>query len=409
MKVNDSLKRNVIVISIIWPFIGLLLAIKHYNKFNAKNIILFFCVLYGFTFVVNEKMDGDRYAASLKEDYSVSFEASTFNQSISGLNETATDFFLPLITFLVSRVTDSPQVLFAVFAFILGCFWLSSIKFISDRFSLNQNRLTVFYTILFISLIPIFNINGFRMWTAAWVFIYGALHVIFNNDKRFLLLCLAACTIHFSFITVNVVLLLWVILGNHKWVYLGIALATFAASELDLSVVRSFSEKISPAIERKANTYASDAYAEQVSEMSEKGAWFIELSPLLTKYLMLINILLLFYISLKKELPKQEHNLMCFTLLLLSYANIAVLIPSGGRFMIVYFVFASILSIILNSKYFFKSYYSIYGIISFFVILLSVLIIIRIAFPTINTILFAPGFLIPFGYDLVWPIQDWLF
>src|SRR5690606_22893488 len=399
-------KRNTIVIAMIWPTIGLIMALKHYNKFNTKNIILVFCLLYGFTFVINEKMDGDRYAERLKNDYGKPFSDSAFNEHITGLYETSLDFVQPLINFVISRVTDSHHVLFAVYALVFGYFWLKSIDFVNKRFQMDRNELTILYTIFFISLIPIFNINGFRMWTAAWIFIYGALHVVVNKDWRYLLISLAACTVHFSFLTANVILILWFFLGNHKWVYLSLALITFAISELDLSVVRSYAQMISPALESKANAYASDAYADNVAQLRGNDVWFMQLSPILTRYLLLFNLLFMIFVSTKKKLPKSELNLLSFTLLFLAYANIASLVPSGGRFVTVYSVFAAILSIILVSKYYYSRLDAPYRLISLGVVLLSVLITLRVAAPSINTILFAPSILIAFGYDLAWPLID---
>jgi len=399
-------KRNTIVIAMIWPIMGLIMALKHYNKFNTKNIILVFCVLYGFTFVINEKMDGDRYAERLKNDYGKPFSDSAFNEHITGLYETSLDFVQPLINFVISRVTDSHHVLFAVYALVFGYFWLKSIDFVNKRFQMDRNELTILYTIFFISLIPIFNINGFRMWTAAWIFIYGALHVVVNKDWRYLLISLAACTVHFSFLTANVILILWFFLGNHKWVYLSLALITFAISELDLSVVRSYAQMISPALESKANAYASDAYADNVAQLRGNDVWFMQLSPILTRYLLLFNLLFMIFVSTKKKLPKSELNLLSFTLLFLAYANIASLVPSGGRFVTVYSVFAAILSIILVSKYYYSRLDAPYRLISLGVVLLSVLITLRVAAPSINTILFAPSILIAFGYDLAWPLID---
>lgn len=399
-------KRNTIVIAMIWPIMGLIMALKHYNKFNTKNIILVFCVLYGFTFVINEEMDGDRYAERLKNDYGKPFSDSAFNEYITGLYETSLDFVQPLINFVISRVTDSHHVLFAVYALVFGYFWLKSIDFVNKRFQMDRNELTILYTIFFISLIPIFNINGFRMWTAAWIFIYGALHVVVNKDWRYLLISLAACTVHFSFLTANVILILWFFLGNHKWVYLSLALITFAISELDLSVVRSYAQMISPALESKANAYASDAYADNVAQLRSNDVWFMQLSPILTRYLLLFNLLFMIFVSTKKKLPKSELNLLSFTLLFLAYANIASLVPSGGRFVTVYSVFAAILSIILVSKYYYSRLDAPYRLISLGVVLLSVVITLRVAAPSINTILFAPSILIAFGYDLAWPLID---
>jgi hypothetical protein len=407
MKQIKSAKRKSIFISIIWPVLGLIVAIKNYNRFNADAVILGFCALFGFTFVISEEMDGQRYADELKVAYDEPF--SSFIDHLFGLYTTSLDFVEPLITFIVSRFTDSHHILFAIFALIFGWFWLKSIRLVSEKFYFNVNKMSLLFTIFFISILPIFSINGFRMWTAAWVFIYGVLNILLNKDKRFFLFCFAACTIHFSFLTANAVLVLWMVLGNRKWSYLILAFVTLAISEIDLAAVRSYAELLGPAFEQKTKAYAGDEYAANVSEQKVATAWFITLSPILNKYLLLLNILVLFIISLKRKLPKEELNLLCFTLLFFSFSNVVGLVPSGGRFATVYFVFASILSIVLFSKYLHKRLDSLLGLFSIATISLSVLITFRVAAPTISTILFSPSILIPFGYDLDWSLMEWLF
>jgi hypothetical protein len=184
---------------------------------------------------------------------------------------------------------------------------------------------------------------------------------------------------------------------------------TLAISEIDLAAVRSYAELLGPAFEEKTKAYAGDEYAANVSEQKVASAWFITLSPILNKYLLLLNLILFFTLSLKRKLPKKELNLLCFSLLFFSFSNVVGLIPSGGRFMTVYFILASIISIVLFSKYLYKRLDSLLGLFSMATISLSVLITFRVAAPTINTILFSPSILIPFGYDLDWSLMELLF
>lgn len=411
MKLSKIQNKNYLtLISILWPFLGVIMAIKYYNKFSTKNAIYAFFVLFGFTLVIDPVMDSSRYAESLKDDYSKPFEETSFYFRITNLYEESLDFSQSLVNFIVSRFTDSHHILFALYAIIFGFFWLKTLNYLNSHFSFNKNIMTIIYAVFLISIIPIFNINGFRMWTAAWIFLYGAFHIILTKNPKYFLFCLAACSFHFSFITANALLLVWYFIGNHKWAYLAFALISFTIAELNLSFVQSFAESLGPAFSTKANAYTSEEYVEQVSNLKSNDAWFMVLSPKLIKYLLLINILRFFYISCKKiEIPKPELNLLNFTLLFLGYSNLFSVIPSGGRFVLVFNVFGAVLSIVLFSKYLNIKINSIYGLTSLGVALLATLITIRAAAPSINTILFAPSFLIPFGYDLDWSLTTWLF
>jgi len=407
MKNSKEINRKALVLTFIWPILGLIFAIKNYKNFKANKIIILFCALFGFTFVIEEELDGAFYAERLKMAYNQPF--SVFIENFSGLYNTTLDFVQPLITFLVSRVTDSHHILFTVYALIFAWFWVKSMQILSSNFDLRNNNLSNLYMVLFISIIPISHVNGFRMWTAAWIFIFGALHVILNQDKRFVLICLAACTVHFSLFSANAILFLWMILGNRKWVYLIIALITLTISEIDLSIIRGFAEGYGAALENKVNAYTGTAYASRVEEQKENYVWFLKLSPILNKYLLLLNTIIFFAISLKRKLPKIELNLLSFTLLFFSYANVISLVPSGRRFLLISFVFSTVLSIVLYSKYFKKRLDSLFGLLSLATILLTFMIAFRVAASNINTVLFGPSIFIPFGYDLDWSLKDWLF
>lgn len=407
MSIVKSFKRNLLMVFLLWPFVALIKAIEHYGKPFSKKIIMLFFAVYGFSFVLDPSMDGERYANRLKVAYNQPF--SSFYEQLFGLYETSVDFLQPLITYIISRFTDSYNVLFAVYALIFGYFYLKSIDFVIKKIKPGKSLVSKIYIVLLVGLIPIFNINGFRMWTAAWIFILGALHVVWNKDYKFLILCLFACFMHFSFLAANAVLIVWIIAGNRPWIYLIIALITLTISEINLQSIQNVAEQISPAIDRKATAYTNEDYADKVSEGRGKAIWFMKLLPIFLKTLLISNCLILMIKFLRKGLlSKPEQNLLSFTLLFLSYANIAALVPSGGRFFSIFYVFSTILSLILLKKWRIRIN-SPFALVSSFIIAYFTLIILRIASPTINTVVLAPSITIPFGYSLDWSLYNVIF
>lgn len=409
MTSNKTDKGLMFLTVLLWPLLGLFMAIKNFSRFNTKPILYFMCTLYGYTFVIDEAYDGSRYVNRFKEEYGKPFKESYLYSSLSGLYDTSIDFFEPLITFIISRFTDSQHILFAVYSLIFGYFWVKSIDLVVSKFDVGMNHMSIIYTILFISAIPIFYVNGFRMWTAAWVFLYGALQVILNENRNYLILAFCAIFIHFSFFVANLVLIAWVFLGNRKWIFLGLAVVTLTVKELDLGQVKAFASMLNTAAENKANAYGNEDYAKSVEASLAARAWFLKASDYLTKYLLFANLIIFTIKSDKYEIPKIDANILSFTLLFFSYANVVSLVPSGARFMAVYNVLGAIASIILFSKYYYRRIDSIYGLGSLVMVVLFVLIVFRVASPSINTVILAPGFLIPFGYNVDWSIFNWLF
>lgn len=405
---SRKISQSLLIISLIWPFAGFIKAIKNYNHPLAKKVILFFFGVYGFCFVLDEQLDGDRYAERLKFAYGRPF--SDFNEYIFGLYETKTDFVQPLITFLLSRFTDSHHFLFAIYALLFGYFCLKSIDFVLEKYTLRRNYVAIFFLVFLLGHIPIFDINGSRMWTAAWVFIYATLNVVWNKDYKFLLLAFSACFIHFSFLAANIIVLIWLLAGNRKWIYFVLAVFTLTISEIDLGIIRDYAELINPAFDKKAQAYASETYAEQIAERRQTQAWFMKANPILKTYLLFFNITWMLLLNLGKiKLDKSELNLLNFTLLFFSYANIISLVPSGGRFLSVYYIFASILSIIFFSKYKFLKFNSAYTFVSLAIVSFSTLIMLRVAAPTIHTLVFSPSIFIALGFDTEWSLYSLIF
>src|SRR5690606_5926755 len=96
-----------------------------------------------------------------------------FFKIIGGLNsDTSIDIIDPLISFLVSRVTIQHGLLFAVYAAIFGFFYLKSCNLLYSRYRENPGWNALVHMIFFAAILPITAINGFRMWTAVWIFFY---------------------------------------------------------------------------------------------------------------------------------------------------------------------------------------------------------------------------------------------
>src|SRR5699024_605065 len=112
----------------------------------------------------------------------------------------------------------------------------------------------------FFLVIPIWNINGFRMWTAAHIFIYGLLPYLFEDKKKGAFIASLAILVHYSFLVPVGVMFFYMFLGSRLTLYFGFFLATFFISEIDLSVFNTVIENYTPEIlqERTADYRGED-------------------------------------------------------------------------------------------------------------------------------------------------------
>jgi hypothetical protein len=319
-----------------------------------------------------------------------------FFKMVGGLySDTTVDVIQPLLVFIVSRFTNYPGVLFAAFAALFGFFYLKSINLLYSRYKKNPDMNGLIFIIFFVFILPITQINGFRMWTAAWIFIYGSYYVVLYGDKRYLIVALAASLVHFSFIIANTVLLIYFFLGNRNIVYIPVVILSFIIPDLIAPYVQSIGGSLSGALASRYTGYTNEAVLIVNEERMQYAAWFMRLRVDLILYYLIFAIIYIQIKSGKLMQDKPERNMFSFLLLFLSFVNFGGVIPTvGNRFQIVFFLFATFYIIIYILKLPDKKI-SLLTWIGLFPMLLFAAVSFRQGADTINAWIFSPGFGLP--------------
>lgn len=336
-KTSENLNIWVLGTFVVWPFLGFLFACKNFHQPFSRKIILAFFMLYGLTFFLNPAMDGQRRANHLKEVYNEPF-GNVF-LSFENLYEETLDFVEPVLIYVVSRFSDFHGILFAVYALIFGALMLQYLKVIYGHLIVNKNLNALLFFVLLIAVNPINEINGFRMWTAAWVYAVGVLMYMHTNKKNSILFATCSIFIHFSFFPLVVLLMIYVFLGNRVLLYGILSIVTFFVSELDIEQVRSYASILGAASEKKAAAYTTEEYIETVAALNAQSAWFVSFKGVGIKYFSILSLLLIFLKTKGKFKNKITESFYSFSLLVFSFANLSSLLPSGGRFMVVFYIF----------------------------------------------------------------------
>ncbi len=382
---------------LLWPFLAFLLAIKNYSLKESRIVIYIFLIYFGLTYVIpaGSFNDAVRYGMQLKTNALLPF--SDVFKIVGGLysSDTSVDFIEPLISFIVSRFTSNQSILFAAYTVLFGFFYLKSITLLFNRVAGNQGLNSFIHLAFFTAILPITAINGFRMWTAAWIFFYGAYHVILYREAKYLIVTLAASLVHFSFLTANVILVIYFIAGNRNYIYLPLALVSFVLPHLIAPAFQSISLALGGGFESRFQSYSAEDYMAARQEAYQQTAWFLKIGYDLVLYYLLfaISFIQLRYGSLMKE--KEEKNLFSFLLLFLAFVNFGTAIPSfGGRFLIIFFLFATLYVFL----YFAKSDGNRLHLLTWlglFPMFLFAAIVFRQGSDSINAWIFAPGFGLP--------------
>lgn len=336
--------KNYLLLFVIWPFLALITAFMNYSDKAAKKVVYFFLIYYGLTFFISADSfnDAARYSLSLKANASLPFK--DIFKVIGGLNsDTSIDIIDPLISFIVSRITSHYSLLFAVYAAIFGFFYLKSINLLYNRYKDNPGWNALVHLIFFAAILPITAINGFRMWTAVWIFFYGAYHVILFRDTRFLLITFFAPLVHWSFVIPNAILLIYFFVGNRNIFYLPLVLASFVLPQFMTQYFSLISLKLGGSLQNRYEMYSDSSYVAGVQESAADLSWFMKIGSDLVFYYLLLVIIVARLKSRSLDRDKAAENLFSFLLLFLAFVNFGMGIPSlGVRFRMVFFIFATL-------------------------------------------------------------------
>lgn len=406
---HEENSKYYLILFILWPFLAFLLALSNYSQKEGKTVVYIFLIYFGLTFVIGkEYIDAAGYAYTLKANAGLPF--SEFFSIVFGIyaTDTSIDIVEPLISFIVSRFTADHSILFALYAAIFGFFYLKSVNLLYNRYKENPGWNVLIHLIFFTVILPITTISGFRMWTAAWIFFYGAYHVILHRDTKFIFFALGSTLVHWSFLSANIILIIYFIVGNRNMIYMPLAILSFVLPNFLVPVFRSSSLLLGGGFQSRFEMYTNEDYLLARQDAYADADWFLTMGNDLVFYYLLLAIIIIkiFFKDIMKE--EADKNLFSFLLLFLSFVNFGKIIPSfGGRFQTLFFLFATLFIFL----YFIKrpgNKINLLSLVGLFPMALYTAVAFRQGSDTINAWMFAPGLGLPlFVPDL--SISDFLF
>jgi hypothetical protein len=336
--------KHYLVLFTIWPFMALITAVINYRQKEAQKIVYMFLIYYGLTYIIgNEGYDAAEYLRRLQ--YNASLPFSEFFKIVGGLysSDTSIDIIESFISFVVSRFTSRQNLLFASYAALFGFFYLRSINLLYNRYLERSGWNTMIFMAFFTIVLPITAINGFRMWTAALIFFYGAYHVILYRDKWYFILALSASLVHWSFLMADAILLIYFFAGNRNFIYFPLALMSFILPGVLTTFFDSISWRFTGAFQHRYSGYTGEEYLLQQQELWQNAHWWLPLSKDLIFYYLVFAMVIIFLTQRELMKLKSEKNLFSFLLLFLSFVNFGKAIPNfGDRFQIVFILFATL-------------------------------------------------------------------
>jgi len=300
---------------LIWPFGAFLYALKYFRENRSKVIFILFAMLYGYTFM--HRADSERVAseflsvANLRGNEVVEY----FEQKTS----ITIDVFLPLVNILVSRLSSSANFLYVVYAFIYFSFVIAS-TFLLIYLN-GENKLSWesgLLLLLFLFYIRYSAINGVRYWIACFIFIYSLIQVIYYDKSRLLLLALITPAIHFSFLFILPIIVVYYLLKKHLilcyiLLIISLMMQTFISSGF-IESLGIFNETRSARME----IYLYEGNVERRLAAREGVRWVIKYGAIIARWALGISIFLP-HLIFRHKITGRDKNMFAFLIIFLSF------------------------------------------------------------------------------------------
>lgn len=342
--------KNAFFYFIICPFLGFVQALKNYRSSWAKPTVIAFVAFFGLSMVKNDTIDSSRYINKLEEMYTSNKSFDDVKNSLYSDEGGQTDIYVTVVTYFISWFTDSGNFLFLIYGLIFGYFYANNIWLVLDQSKGKLSREEYLLLASFALIIGFWTLNAVRMWTAAHVFFYGSFTYLYLGKKKGLIIAASSLLIHFSFVLpIGLLIAYSLIRLNFRFLYF-FYIASFFIAELNIGFILTTLEANLPAfIQPKVKSYFNEEYIEGYEQIATTVNWYIIYYKKLITYFNVVFMSILFF---RADLSPQTKKLLGFSLLFLGVANIVSLLPSGGRFLNVAFLFSLAFSFIVlaNNK-----------------------------------------------------------
>lgn len=328
-----------IISFIVSPFLGFLLSIRRINTKSSFIVFFLFAVFFGLNLETSigkdETHKGDAAQYRLKFEYYKSMSSGDVSDVFVSFrtfnDERNRDIYVPIMSFLSSRISGSYHVFFALLAVVFSYFMLKTLKFITD--DIPDRKAFSIYILLYIYAMTnsIFNINGCRFWTAAWIAVYCIFQIYRNNNKRYFILAAVTPLIHASYWFFLGILAIAHFFGKARHFWKIFFFLSFILSTLSMQLVVDISDYLPPSLQFLVERYTSE-------EREVKTNLYQVLSRAFT-FAFMVWLTYVMYLFMKHEkfiLNKPKiSQLYPVLLVLMSICNFAMAVPSlGGRYMV---------------------------------------------------------------------------
>lgn len=325
---------NKLLLFIVNPFLSAIISLKNIREGKSHVFLYLWFLIFGIAFCAkNEAADSYRYVEDFIIEHNYTWLQYTAEIKAYLTFETnIKDLYTLTVNFFVGRFTDNYHWTYLIYAIVFGFFYIKSLRIFLKQEKVKNNL--VFYALLFMFCYsnPIFNINGIRFWTAAWIGVYVALSIFVEKKySRIWLLCFMPL-IHGASIIWIFILGVACFLSKFQVLVIGLfIISSFVSAVSYLNVLNDYSYLLPKFMQSLIWSYTeSEAALEKMSGINNKAyAVFLMALPgyfhIVLTYLLIINRRII-------NNTKNSRCLLTIMLALSAITNFLSGIPSMSRF-----------------------------------------------------------------------------
>jgi hypothetical protein len=381
----------------IWPIIGFFVSIRRFHLKSAGIIIILFYGMYGYTLLFNPSTDSHRQMMEFNEVVFLPF--SHFFDFIFNLygSEAKPDFFMDLIMYSVTRVTDNYRFYFMAMGMLIGYMVLKNIKVFYTLYLEKQNKIALTFIVFFFILNPPMRIMSFRHYLSLLVFVYAMYQYFKTNNYKDLLLLTAVVFIHFGYLMVVPLFYLYRVLGNRNIIYYIVIALSFVFFDQAASLIRGSGIDLEGGLDQAVLGYTNEGYLEDVSEMSGKRMVLVDQYTRWTTLFFLFSML--YHKFRFKTFDIIGERLYSFSLLVFAFVNFMQgMVSVSNRFGLVYQCIGCVFYIHIYSNCNFKNSKWFMNLAILFVFI-NFIVIFRTSIEYANLLMLSPLYLLSFLVD----------
>lgn len=340
------------VLFILSPLISLIYSIKNSNSKSSYIVFFLFALFFGFAFEIENAttIDGYRYVELFQAFASSAYDIKKNFVEWLSFGADDKDFYLQTICYIVSAFTSNYHFLFLALAAVFSFFQLKSLKFLTNSPSFKNDFYSISLIIVFIGANQIFNINGARFWTAVWVAIYCLFELLYNNNRKYLLLLLVLPFFHAAFLLFPLLYAVYWLTKSFGKLWIILFIISFFLGNISNIFFQNMSNYLPDTLQMFNERYTSvEAFEENIEREKSLSLLYILTSNMSNLYVGALVIIINKYIDRIKH--SAYYNLYIFLLVLSTFANVTMPIPSlGGRFILMTYPLLAFLCLNILSK-----------------------------------------------------------